>query len=54
MTTQVSNGLMAAFGLSFTVIGMTAIGDIIWSYLPIGTDGQTLSEWVSETTGVGA
>lgn len=41
-------GLLTALSLQL----MIGSADIIWSYLPIGNQNETLTEWASRTTGV--
>ena len=45
-------GVAGGVGLALTLRVALGAGDVIWSYLPIGNDGETLQEWASRTTGV--
>ena len=46
-------GLAGGFATAAAIVAVVGVGDVIWSYLPIGNDNETLSEYSARITGVG-
>lgn len=40
------NGLTAGFSVAAGIAVVKGVADILWSYIPIGDDGETLSDYV--------
>ena len=41
-----------AFGLTVYLVTFVAVGDIIFSYIPINGQNKTITQWLGNITGV--
>jgi len=46
------NGVAGGVLTALSIVGLITTANIIWSYIPIGGDGQTLTDWATNFSGV--
>ena len=46
------SGVAGGVMVGLSIVALITVANVIWSYIPIGGDGQTLTDWASSISGV--